>query len=199
MTPSSAPRGEPVPSGQSHTPPSVPAEVEAVAAQRQLGELWDARIVANPRSIAKVALIGVPFMAVAAIGLPSENTVLGILGLLAAFGVLIALVVLAYAVKTALAGADDWYLYTNGFVDGRRRQVRAVTWAEVSTITRARMGHRTSKYGTLITKDTLRGYEVSVKDGTGHFLTAVDAFDEGRRLCAQLERLAAQAGVPLSG
>jgi hypothetical protein len=32
---------------------------------------------------------------------------------------------------------------TNGFVDGRRRRLRAVRWADVATVTRERMGNRT--------------------------------------------------------
>jgi len=180
-------------------PPQVGREVEVLATERQLGQLWNARIVGDPRSIAKVAIIGLPFLVLAAIGLPSENTLLGIIGLVSAVVVIAALVVLVYAAKTALAGADDWYLYTNGFVDGRRRQLKAVTWAEVATVTRARMGNRTSRYGSFITPHTLRGYEVSLRDGSRTFVTAVDALDEGKLLCAQFEHLATQAGVPVTG
>jgi hypothetical protein len=189
----------PVGSSSSPAPLQVPSPVAALAAERQLGELHNARIVVDPASIARAAaIIGVPSAVFVALG-RSSSGILGVLALLGLLGLLVAIVTAAYAVKTKLAGGDDWYLYGNGIVDGRGRRLRAITWPEVATVTRKRMGRRARRRGTLMTPDTLRGYQLGLRDGSKVFLTASDFLDEGKRLGAQLEQLTAQANIPISG
>lgn len=96
-------------------------------------------------------------------------------------------------------GGDHWYLFENGFVDAKRRRLRPVAWTEVSAITRKRMGRRARSRGTILTPQTLRGYEVTLKDGTRHFIMAVDMLDLGRDLIVQFEEHAARAGVRIYG
>lgn len=199
MTQMHEPSQDPLGESRAAAPPEPSSAVTALATERHLGELRNARIVVNPGSIAKAgAVVGVPSVVLAAVGL-TKTGFLGVLGLLGIVGVVVALVILAYAIKTWLAGADDWYLYANGIVARRHRRLQAITWSEVSSVTRRRMGHMASRRGALINPETLRGYQLSLKDGTDLFLTASDVLDHGKLLGAQLEQLATQAGIPVSG
>jgi hypothetical protein len=193
------PSHDPALANRAPTQIQAPAAVTALAAERQLGQLCNARIVLDPARIGRMAaIIGVPSAVLVAVGL-TRTGFLGILGLLGLVGVVVALVTLAYAVKTWLAGADDWYLYTGGVVARRQRRFWAFSWSEVSALARRRMGNLASSRGSLVTPTTLRGYQVSLKDGAGQFLTASDVLDEGKRLGIELEQLAAQANTPVSG
>jgi hypothetical protein len=189
-----------LPESQIPDPPQPPASVSALATEHRLGELRNARIVPHPAAIAKIgAVILVPSAIVAVVGLSRERGILPILGLVALVGVGLGLLILVYAAKTWLVGADDWYLYTQGVVASSRRQLRAATWSEVSSLTRRRMGLRARRGGTIMNPDTVRGYSVVLKDGTDVFLNAVDASDTARRLGSELEQLASQAGIPVTG
>jgi len=188
-----------VPESHTPVPPPAPADVAAVANQRQMGELHDARVVAGAGAIARPGMVILAVsLVVAVVGLRQTGLV-GFIGLLAVFGVMIGLITLAYALKTALVGGDDWYLYTGGVVDARRREIRPIPWSEVTGITRKRMGNKASRHGGLMNPDTVGGYVLSLRDGSRVHLTAHEAFDDGARLGDHLESLAAHAGLPVTG
>lgn len=188
-----------VPESHTPVPPPAPAEVAAAAHQWQMGELHDARVVAGAGAIAKpgVAIVAVSLV-VAVVGL-RQTGIVGFIGLLAAFGVMVGLITLAYALKTALVGGDDWYLYTGGVVDARRRRVRAIPWSEVTGIERKRMGNKVSRHGGLMNPDTVGAYVLSLRDGSRVHLTAHEVFDDGARLGHRLEDLAYEAGHEVAG
>lgn len=196
--------GQPAADDETPVLPDPPVAVAGLASERQLGQLHDARVVTGAWTIGRMALIvGAVALVPTVVGFQGGNAILVLIGMAGLFGILIALVIGAYAIKTAAAGADDWYLYTNGVVARRRRQLQAATWREVGIVTRKRMGNLAKSKGmmgaTLINPQTVRGYELDLRGGGTVFLTAVDAFEDGQRLGGRLEQLASQAGVPVAG
>ena len=185
------------------TRPSAPRDVARLAAQRQLGDLRNARVVVGSGAILRAAA-GIGVVSAALFWLGNANTaggmdLFGIVGLGGLAGLVLALVVGAYGAKTALAGRDDWYLYAGGLVVRHRRRLHAVGWREVSALTRRRMGARASSRGALVTPESLRGYEAHMHDGTQLFLTVSDLLDHGRALAADLEEVAVRAGITVAG
>ena len=183
--------------------PAAPRDAARLAAQRQLGDLRNARVVAGSASILRVAAV-VGVVSAVLFWLGNANTagdmdLFGVIGLIGLAGVLFALVVVAYGAKTALAGSDDWYLYAGGLVVRHRRRLCVVGWREVSALTRKRMGARASSRGSLMTPESLRGYEVHLHDGSQLFLTVSDLLDHGRALAADLEEVAVRAGITVAG
>ncbi len=82
----------------------------------------------------------------------------------------------------------------------RRRRPRAVRWTEVGAVERARMGRRARRRGFVgINPDTLRGYQLRLRDGSSVFLFAADAFGTGKLLRADFEQQATAAGLPIAG
>jgi hypothetical protein len=176
-----------------------PETIRALAAERQLGELCDARIVISPGAIARPGIVlAIPSLAVAIAGLPRTGA-LGVLGLVGLVGLVIALVILAYAAKTWAAGGDDWYLYSNGIVAVRRRQPQAAAWSDMTSVRRLRMGNRASRKGALFSPMTLRGLRVELRGGRSVELTVSDVLDEGRRLASRFEEGADRGQVPIHG
>lgn len=196
--------GQPAAEDEAPVPPEPPAAVAELAAQHQLGQLHDARVVASAWTIGRMALIvGGISIVPTAIGYLGDNTIFMLIGLAGLFGILVAVVIAAYAIKTAAAGADDWYLYTNGVVAQRRRQLQVTTWPDVASVSRKRMGNLANSKSMLgnplINPQTVRGYELGLRGGGTVFVMAVDAFADGKRLGTRLEELASQAGVTVMG
>ena len=189
---------EQVPETQVRKP--VPPEVVALAAECGLGDLRNARIVGGVAHLLWVA----PIVAVASLGLMAAGTAIGgslgaLVGLPGLFGFVIALVVVAYALKTWIAGADDWYLCANGIVAAQRRRLRPIMWPEVAALDRKRMGKLADRRASIFTRDSLRGYTLSLKDGTTTFLTLADQFEAGKAFSRQLEELATGHGIRVRG
>src|SRR5262249_44062022 len=113
-------------------PVPEPPEIAPLAAQHGLGAYRHGRQVASPGAIARTGLlIGVPAVAVIAAGGALD---LGLIVFVGFLGFLTALVVLAYALKTAVTGGDDWYLYDGGLVAVKRRRPRVVPWSAVASV-----------------------------------------------------------------
>jgi hypothetical protein len=191
---------EPSPAPEQAPPEkAVPPPVAALAAEHDLGRLRNARILPDVGAIFRpAAVLGVPSLVLVAVGI-TRTGVLGVLGLVGLVGVVLALIVAAYATKTWIAGADDWYLYAEGIVAAQRRRLRPITWPEVASLARQRMGRRARRRATIITPDTLRGYRMTLKDGTSTFLTVGDFFEDGKRFARQLEELATSHQIPVTG
>jgi hypothetical protein len=188
------------PGGPEPGPPPVPEPpaIAALAARHGLGAYRHGRTVVAPASIARVgALAAVPAVAVFALGAALDIGLVAFVGFLA---ILLALTILAYAVKTAVTGGDNWYLYDGGLVAVNRRRPRVVPWSAVASVRRERMGKRVRRRGMAgMTPDTVRGYRLVLQDGSGVFVFSPDVAGVGRRLRADLEQLARATGLPIEG
>lgn len=165
------------------TPLDAPPAVVELATQRQLGDLRAVHGDPNPF----VVLLSAGVLAGASFGLWGLITWTGLgiraLALLGLFGVVIALVMVFFAVKIMLTGARQTHLYAHGFVNRRNRRLRAVTWPEVDNITR--------NYG----GNVLVSYMVFLRDGTRIDLPVGRMGATAKLLEAELEQLIAQAGI----
>jgi hypothetical protein len=189
-----APRGPELGAPQVHEPPAI----ATLAAQHGLGAYRNGRTVLRPAAIARSGLAAlVVAVAIYALGIAIDVGLVVVVGF---FAIVFALTLLAYALKTAITGGDNWYLYDSGLVAVLRRQPRVVAWPEVASVRRKRMGKRARRRGMGgITPDTLRGYRLKLRDGSGVFLTSPDLTGPGRRLGNELERLMAAAGIRIEG
>ncbi|GAA3841506.1 hypothetical protein GCM10022226_74970 [Sphaerisporangium flaviroseum] len=120
--------------------------------------------------------------------------------LLALFGLLIFLigpVMLILSVKTALQGSQHYYLHAGGLVRVQNRKPTVVTWPEVAALRKRRAAKEVATLD--ITRDTVMGYKVTLKDGSGFLFVVSDIQEAQARFCARLDQLATGAGVPISG
>jgi hypothetical protein len=119
---------------------------------------------------------------------------------LAFFGLLVfvgGLTLFAFSLKTALQGAQHYYLHPGGLVRVRKGQVTVLAWPEVAALMRKRASKAVPALN--ITRETLMGYKVTPRNGNGFFLTVSNIHEAPARFCAHLEQLASGAGVPISG
>jgi hypothetical protein len=179
------------------TAPEPPRAVAELASRRRLGPLYNAQVMASAWSTVRSALaVGAVSAVLTALSLQGDGELLVIVRLAGVLGMSIALTMGGRAAK-ALAGGD-WYLYQRGLVALRRDQLRAVTWSEVSSVTRKRV-RRPRSWRSLTTRKVLHGYEVGLRVGPSIILTVGDPREDGNFLGAQLEQLVSQAGIPVSG
>jgi hypothetical protein len=163
----------------------VPPSIAGLAAERRLGELRTARTDVEPVKVAACALaVAAASVVVAAIGGATRMRPLLLLGV---FGVVVALVALAVAAKTALTGRRQCYVYTNGFVCWSNRRPRVVTWSEVSSVVAQPAGSPTPV-----------GYKVKLTDGTKVFVPVGTLRPAWRAFGDQFWLVAEQAGVQVS-
>lgn len=197
-------------------PPSteVPPEVVTAAAERQLGQLLDLEQSPPPRSFAMLLLLGgigsiIVGIGLAALAVALQDSAAGLarwMGFSAcpfvfAFGP----VMLIWSVRTFLRGHEGYYLYAGGLVHLKRRRAQAAAWPEITAITRRRSGtelnNLKSKDGEVvsITRDSVIGYWVQPRSGGKLYFAIGNFFADHIRFATQLEHLATQAGVPISG
>jgi hypothetical protein len=159
--------------------------VAQVAGERQLGACISASKGSNPFSNFAFALAVTVaiFGAVVAVG----SLGIGVLRPILVLGLALSLLWLFFAVVSLFTGFRRFYLFAGGVVRWQNGRVRAVSWSEVTTVTRSRFG------------TTRSGYELHLAGGRKLVVEAVESTDTGREFGRQIEEAAAHAGMQVIG
>jgi hypothetical protein len=166
-------------------PGKVPPKVAAIAGQYRLGGLVAVTTGHNPFKIVGFAVgLFVAGIGVAALG--AFVRFLFVLGLAVMF---FGFVAIAFAVKVAAAGVEASYVYSGGFVVRKKRDLRAVTWPEVTQLRRVRAGTVMPAHPL---PDSTMFHKAVLRDGT-----QLDV--GGDKVAPRVEEIAVAASVPVSG
>lgn len=125
--------------GASEPQPAIPPAVTDLVRSRGLGDLVSTRFTANPVMVAVVSFVvavvcvGLMF-GVSAIGENTDGFLRSVLRLFALVGCFGMVASLAYGIRALVAGAQTFYIYTNGVVHRRNSRARAFTWDELAEL-----------------------------------------------------------------
>lgn len=163
----------------------APAKVTGLADQHRLGALVAVTTGHNPL---KIVVFAVGLFA-AGIGVAALGAFLKFLFVVGLAIMFFGLVAVFFAVKVAATGTEASYVYSGGFVLRKKRDLRAVTWPEVTELRRVRAGTVMPAHPL---PDSTIWHKAVLRDGT-----QLDV--GGDKVAPRVEEIAAAARVPVSG
>jgi hypothetical protein len=163
----------------------APAKVADLANQHRLGSLVAVTTGHNP---VKIVLFAVGLFAVG-IGVAALGAFVKFLFVVGLAIVFFGFVAVFFAVKVAATGTEASYVYGGGFVIRKKRDLRVVTWPEVTELRRVRAGTVMPAHPE---PDSTMWHKAVLRDGT-----QLDV--GGDRVAPRVEEIAAAARVPVSG